>query len=258
MPQFTKKPVTIEAVQHDGTVKSAEFIEAWARTHGVTIADSWKSGGAGSQVVLSIPTLEGVMVGNPGDWIIRGVSNEFYPCKPDIFEKTYRAGGPELAVYDSKADTLEHMRVLAFLMNNVVREFLHRIEIHDVGKLGVNEKPIFDEMTPKLKASTYMSEEYKGFLKHMDTALQHHYATNRHHPEFFEQGIQGMNLIDLLEMLCDWFAATKRHANGDLLKSIDLNQKRFGYGPELRAIFENTARWLQGEKLDYVRPVKQV
>lgn len=247
MPQFTKKPVTIEALRL-GVATEAE-LKVFCPQLQVHCADS------GAFVIIE--TLEGQMRGNIGDWIIRGVSGEFYPCKNEIFEKTYRAGGPEPVAYDSKADTLEHIRTLTFMLNNVVREFLHRIEIHDVGKLGVNEKPIFDEMTPKLKASTYMSDEYKGFLKHMDTALQHHYATNRHHPEFFDHGIQGMNLIDLLEMLCDWFAATKRHANGDLMKSIDLNATRFGYGAELIAIFKNTARWLQGEKLDYVRPVKK-
>lgn len=62
-----------------------------------------------------------------------------------------------------------------------------------------------------------------------------------------ELGIRGMNLIDIVEMLADWKAATERHADGDLLKSIELNQKRFGYTDELKTILTNTARvmgWL--------------
>lgn len=251
MPQFTKKPVTIEAIQF--TQENREALNKWLDNND---ANNMTGFGWEGDSRLVIRTLEGDMRADLGDWIIKGISGEFYPCKPDIFEKTYRAGGPELAAYDSKADTLEHMRVVGTQVHRVINELLHRIEIHDVGKLGVNEKPIFDEMTPKLKASTYGSDEYKGFLKYMDKALQHHYATNRHHPEFFEQGIKGMNLIDMLEMLCDWFAATKRHADGNLMKSVDLNQKRFGYSDELRQIFENTARWLLGEKLEYTRPVK--
>lgn len=341
--------------------------------------------------------------------------------------------------YDSKAETLEHMRTLAFILHGVIRELLHRIEIHDIGKLAPEEKDIFDEFTPKLKHSTYGSDEYKQFLKDMKSALDHHYATNRHHAEFNEShmewrpiagyeghyeinnlgdvrsldrvvdrpgrgdkvtkkghllkcnttpkgyirvqltkdgksknwmvhrlvaltflenpnnkpevnhrdGIKGnndarnlewssasenlqhaydnemrpcyvvhcpdldittigvrkmadalqergvtiegsriynvmdeggkvdgltfeatpltvhtrsriswMNLVDLIEMMCDWYAATKRHGNGDLMKSVDINQERFGYGDELKQIFINTARYLQGETLEYKRDIR--
>jgi hypothetical protein len=56
----------------------------------------------------------------------------------------------------------------------------------------------------------------------------------------FENGIQGMNLVDLVEMICDWKAATLRHENGDIFKSIEMNQNRFGYSDELKQIFINT------------------
>jgi len=55
-----------------------------------------------------------------------------------------------------------------------------------------------------------------------------------------EKGILGMSLLDLVEMLCDWKAATLRHNDGDIRKSIEINQKRFGYSDELKAIFLNT------------------
>lgn len=58
------------------------------------------------------------------------------------------------------------------------------------------------------------------------------------------QGIRGMSLLDVLEMLCDWKAATMRHADGDLAKSIEINQKRFGYSDELKSILTNTANEL--------------
>ncbi len=146
--------------------------------------------------------------------------------------------------------------------------------IHDRSKLQKPEKPIFDEFTPKLKGCTYGSEEYKGFLKGMGVALEHHYKNNRHHPEhfiyyecngcfkrFYEEpkvcdvcgytqfqirsDITQMNLIDLIEMLMDWKAATLRHADGDILRSIELNQKRFEYSDELKKIFLNTIEYLE-------------
>ena len=59
-----------------------------------------------------------------------------------------------------------------------------------------------------------------------------------------ELGIRGMSLLDLTEMLCDWKAATMRHNDGDLARSININQQRFGYSDEMRLILHNTAREL--------------
>lgn len=110
------------------------------------------------------------------------------------------------------------------------------------------ELEIFDEYTPKLKNSTYGSEEYMGFLTEMTVALDHHYSNNRHHPEYFENGVDGMTLIDLVEMLADWKAATERHADGDLNKSFEFQQKRFNLSDQLVSILRNTAKeagWLE-------------
>ena len=76
----------------------------------------------------------------------------------------------------------------------------------------------------------------------MGVALEHHYANYRHHPEHFEKGINDMTLIDIVEMLCDWQAASARQLNGNLLKSIEVNAERFGYGEQLKQIFINTAK----------------
>ena len=76
----------------------------------------------------------------------------------------------------------------------------------------------------------------------MKIALDHHYAENRHHPEHFENGIQEMNIVDICEMIADWKAASLRHADGDIMKSIEINQKRFGYSDELKSILINTVK----------------
>ena len=77
--KFRKRPVIIEALQFDGA-------------NGWDICD-WAPGmvvyAPQPEPHLLIQTLEGSMTGNPGDWIIRGVAGEYYPCKPDIFEHTY-------------------------------------------------------------------------------------------------------------------------------------------------------------------------
>ena len=103
-----------------------------------------------------------------------------------------------------------------------------------------------DEFTPKLKNCTYGSEEYKNYLKGLKTGLAIHYTNNRHHQEHFENGVQGMNLLDLVEMVCDWKAASERHADGDIYRSLEINQERFGYSDELKSILKNTVDFIIG------------
>ena len=79
MSKYRKKPVEIEAVKFDGTDESVEWL-----------LPQLKSGEIGRACnKLYIKTLEGVMEAKVGDYVIKGVNGEFYPCKPDIFEKTY-------------------------------------------------------------------------------------------------------------------------------------------------------------------------
>lgn len=145
----------------------------------------------------------------------------------------------------SKADTLAHKQNVTYYLHLIVKELLDRADEHDNSKLEDPELALFDEFTPKLHAVTYGSEEYNGFLKELDVALEHHYANNRHHPQHYPDGIKGMTLVDLIEMLADWKAATLRHDNGNILKSIDQNQERFGYSTDLNAIFKNTVEMFE-------------
>lgn len=103
---------------------------------------------------------------------------------------------------------------------------------------------MFDEYSSNLKHCTYGSEEYKSFLDGLKPALNIHYANNRHHPEHFADGIRGMNLLDVLEMICDWKASSERHADGNIYRSIEINQSRFGYSDEVKDILKNTVDFL--------------
>ena len=186
---------------------------------------------------------------------------------------------------EAKFKTMRHIETVRNYLNQVVREFLNRQEQHDQSKLQQAEVDTFEIYTHKLRGLTYGSDEYRKCLAEMKPAIEHHYAHNRHHPEyhgtiiicetcggkesvkdvatrdnfieynrcrfcqhdgpFRETGdISKMNLIDLLEMMVDWKAAGMRHDDGDLMKSIEINQKKFGYSDELARIFRNTAEWL--------------
>jgi len=138
--------------------------------------------------------------------------------------------------------TIEHIDRVKHYLNYFLREIIKRGENHDASKLKEPERSGLMKYTPKLKDSTYGSEEYNVFLKELSQVLNHHYTENRHHPEYFENGIRGMTLIDLVELISDWKAASERHVNGNIFESIEINQKRFGYSDELKEIFLNTAK----------------
>ena len=150
--------------------------------------------------------------------------------------------------YDSKADTLLHIKRVSQLLNEMAIKLIHRGNIHDNSKLEEPEKSEFDRLTPILKDLKYGSPEYKASLSELGEALKHHYANNSHHPEHYENGINGFDLFDLVEMFADWKAATERMNDGDIFKSIQINKERFGISDQVCAIFENTANrmgWLK-------------
>ena len=142
---------------------------------------------------------------------------------------------------EAKFKTMRHIETVRNFLGHIILKLIERQVEHDQSKLESPEVEIFEEYTPKLRNCTYGSDEYKEYLKEMGVALKHHYSVNRHHPEFFKNGMSEMNLIDLIEMLCDWKAATLRHKDGDIKKSLDINQERFGYSDELKEILLRTS-----------------
>lgn len=138
-------------------------------------------------------------------------------------------------------DTFRHIERVRNLLTRMAHELLVRGVQHDQSKLVSPEVEAFTEFTSKLATCTYGSAEYEGYRKAMKPALDHHYANNRHHPEHWKNGVDDMNLIDVLEMLVDWKAASERHNDGNIRKSIEVNADRFGLSPQLVRILENTA-----------------
>lgn len=138
-------------------------------------------------------------------------------------------------------ETFRHIERLGNLLNICVCDLLSRGESHDQTNLESPEVEAFTKYTSKLAKCTYGSKEYKGYLKELGPILEHHYASNRHHPEHFKNGIEDMNLLDIVEMLCDWKAASERHDNGNIRKSIEINGVRFKLSPQLIKILENTS-----------------
>ena len=149
-----------------------------------------------------------------------------------------------MTIDECRVETQKHIEKV----RKYIRFFTDRLTTrgvnHDAAKLESPEIEIFAEHTDALKETTYGSTEYKKHLEAMKPALDHHYATYRHHPEHFQNGINDMNLIDLIEMLADWKAASERQVNGNLLTSIEQNAVRFNIDDQLKQILLNTAKSL--------------
>ena len=87
--KYRKKPVVIEAIQWNGiNLTEIEDFVGEDMEYDINVT-AWKAGARAPHVDMTIHTLEGDHICTIGDYIIKGVNGEFYPCKPDIFEKTY-------------------------------------------------------------------------------------------------------------------------------------------------------------------------
>jgi len=145
--------------------------------------------------------------------------------------------------YDSEKDTTRHIDRVRFLIGRCAVILLERAVQHDASKLTEAEKSFFDTVGNRLSHVIYNSEEYKRSLAELKPALDHHYAQNSHHPEHYINGVDGMSLFDLIEMLMDWKASNERHSTGmSIVESIEISCERFKVNEQLKKILLNTAR----------------
>lgn len=146
MPFFKKKPVVVEAKQFhingEGLQELLTFIGVPndADTYAFVLDEIQKNNG------LIIHTLEGAMLASDGDYIIRGVSNEFYPCKPDIFHKTYDQEVMLSIIMDTDPDTI-------MANNKPIRE------LQDALREKISKGESFDEV---IKATDLIEYGYLG------------------------------------------------------------------------------------------------
>lgn len=159
-------------------------------------------------------------------------------------------GGTER--YDSRPETQEHIDRVRHFINLAIHNLSDRHNKHDRSKLVEPELSAFDIATPKLAGMEYGSEEYKQSLRDLGPALAHHFRENDHHPEHFENGVRGMSLMALIEMLCDWRAASERTKKrtddpekvATFESGLAFNKERFDISDDLYAVLINTAREL--------------
>lgn len=132
--------------------------------------------------------------------------------------------------------TTKHKLWVAYYLLKFTGKLIWRAIVHDISKYTWNESQGFIKVIDKLKTSTYGSEEYRATLRSIKPSVEWHQAINRHHPEFHEECMRGMTLVDRIEMMADWLAAKRRHNNGNIDKSFEVNRKRFRIPPSDEAL----------------------
>ena len=140
-------------------------------------------------------------------------------------------------------DLVQHKQWVTEHMLTAARDLFWRAAVHDNSKFSPEEFELYDKVFPELQKYPYGSPELKAVYTQLGPALKHHLKVNRHHPEFHEDGINDMNLIDVLEMVCDWMAASKRSQTG-IDRGLVINRERYGINDQLFEIIRNTVAML--------------
>jgi len=149
---------------------------------------------------------------------------------------------------DSTMDTSKHIWRVSQLLTDAAVILMKRGAAHDASKLEEPEKSGYDHVGDSLRGLTYGSPEYIEQLKELKDVIAHHYAHNTHHPEHYADGMYGFDLWDLVEMFLDWKAASERHDDGNIYRSIEVNRVRHNIPPMLINIFTNTAQRMGWDK----------
>lgn len=140
------------------------------------------------------------------------------------------------------AVTKKHIERVQSLMNMAAGKLAVRGYEHDMSKLTEEEMGPLTDMQIVVDREgqvPYGSEEYKKRTAMLSSMLKHHYAANSHHPEHYADGVDGMDLFDVMEMFFDWKAASERGEEPAM--NIKVACERYRVSPQLQRIFENTA-----------------
>lgn len=129
---------------------------------------------------------------------------------------------------------------LSFIVNLLASRAL----THDNSK-NSNEEYKYFKMANSVNRNQFKTyEEYLNYIKPtLDKGLEHHYNVNRHHPEYFDNGIDDMNLIDILEMIVDWKVSIEQN-DKELYEEIDYNFKKYNVSEQLKKIILNTYKYI--------------
>ncbi len=142
----------------------------------------------------------------------------------------------------SEADNRAHVEKVRSRMVEVLADLSARANVHDASKFQSPEKEGYEQLHERLTPIAFGTPEYKKAMEDYRWLLDHHFEANDHHPEHHIDGVSGMTLMSITEMLADWKAASERPTSTSTLASgLKWNFERFGIERQLINILLNTA-----------------
>lgn len=159
-----------------------------------------------------------------------------------IIEEEDRWHRQNEARHKARLVTDSHIARVRELLNDAAARLNVRGFHHDRSKYDEVEIGPLAEMQALIEReghAPYGSEEYKRRTLMLGQMLEHHYANNSHHPEHYENGVDDMDLFDVIEMFFDWKAASER--GEEPCMSLSTACEKYRVSPQLQRIFENTA-----------------
>lgn len=126
---------------------------------------------------------------------------------------------------------LRHQALVRRYLFRLVSQLQERALLHDLSKLQLDEFTGFVEINRVAREHKFGSPEYKASLG-TNEAVKLHLSRNSHHPEFYRDGIKDMSLLDLVEMVIDWLAASETYGQISFGESLQIQKERFGMSDE--------------------------
>ena len=142
--------------------------------------------------------------------------------------------------YDARLDSLLHIKKVSTNINEIAIEVIKRSIKHDDSKFESPERETLDKIVPILKKGS-SSPNYSEAKKEVKELMDVHKSKNSHHPEYYSNGINGMNLLDVIEYLSDMKAESNNNLEEILLK----NSKKYSWNEQFLNIMKNTMEILK-------------
>lgn len=121
---------------------------------------------------------------------------------------------------------LRHVGIVRRNIKHFSQALDKRADVHDISKLSLEEFRGFVEVNQIARQHPFGSKEYKESLKDNDV-IDLHFSRNSHHPEFYPNGIDDMSLLDVIEMICDWKAASETYGQTSFTDALVIQADRF-------------------------------
>ena len=139
----------------------------------------------------------------------------------------------------------QHRLSLQVGIQRITDELFGRAIKHDIDKLKEENFEVFYLAQKNFANVKFCSDGHKKAMESLKPAIDEHYKVAEHHPQHHENGVNGMTLIDMLEMLVDWKSANVAYCNGGtFIESMKSNKERFNIDDQLFSVLVNTARHL--------------